>query len=466
MKFNSFKSLLLFLSVVLLSSCLSTTDTTVVSADGSFSSLTFAADDSVSGISSTAFTLVEYNAAIRDSMIVNLDSMVYKADINDVIATFVFKSSAAIYLKPETSKDSVAISATDTIDFTKSWRVVNYPSDGLVSHRKSYKVQVNVHQVQPKLYVWNNISSDIDSHNATSQKAIIADDVIYYYLNNGTDVYGYSSTDGKSWSALTVTGLPVKTALNDMQFFNGKLFVTKDGDKIYSSTDKLNWAVKTNPDYNFKSLLYVLDNKLWAIVQSKSTTDLLFRFASSVNGEDWIIRGEIPANFPVTDFASLAFASKTGKPKVIVSGGYSSANKAIRNSWSSEDGVYWVDFSEQNKSLDTLAVGASIITYDKKLFVFGLRTDSAKIHFKQSIDDGLSWKKPDTTYNHLPKDFALRTYQSVVVLNPRAYDKTDSKAVIEGSNRIFIIGGKKATTNETLSDVWTGKLNSKNFLLQ
>ena len=461
MKFNSFKSLLLFLSVVLLSSCLNTTDTTVVSTNAYFTGLKFAANDSIPYLSTASFSLVEINAATKDSMIVNVDSLPYKTRIDSVYPTFSFKTSAlqTLYFN---NKDTVELDGTDTIDFSKVVKIKNYSTD--LIHFKEYPITVNVHKVQPKLYVWNNISADIDSHNATSQKAIIADDVIYYYLNNGTDVYGYSSTDGKSWRALTVSGLPVKTALNDMQFFNGKLFVTKDGDKIYSSTDKFNWTVKTNPDYNFKSLLYVLDNKLWAVVQSK--TDSLFRFATSVNGDDWIIRGEIPANFPVTDFASLSFASKTGKQKVIVLGGYSSVDKVIKNSWSSEDGVYWIDFSEQNKSLDTLAVGASIITYDKKLFVFGLRTDRAKIHFKQSIDDGLSWKMPDTTYNHLPKDFALRTYQSVVVLKPRAYDKYDLKATIEGSNRIFIIGGKKATTNETLSDVWTGKLNSKNFLLQ
>jgi len=38
------------------------------------------------------------------------------------------------------------------------------------------------------------------------------------------------------------------------------------------------------------------------------------------------------------------------------------------------------------------------------------------------------------------------------------------KGQILQSNRIFIIGGKSGST--TFSDVWTGKLNRKNFLRQ
>jgi hypothetical protein len=51
-----------------------------------------------------------------------------------------------------------------------------------------------------------------------------------------------------------------------------------------------------------------------------------------------------------------------------------------------------------------------------------------------------------------------------VVLKPKKYSTSDSKQIIEESNRIFIFGGKNGST--IYSDVWTGKLNRKNFLIQ
>jgi len=113
-----------------------------------------------------------------------------------------------------------------------------------------------------------------------------------------------------------------------------------------------------------------------------------------------------------------------------------------------------------------LAMGASVISYDNKLFAFGLRTDNGKSYYKVSKDEGLSWQSCDSVRNVLPTGYleTPRSYQSVVVFKPRAYNKLDSKDLIEQSNRIFIIGGKSGST--LYSDVWTGKLNRKNFLRQ
>jgi hypothetical protein len=229
-------------------------------------------------------------------------------------------------------------------------------------------------------------------------------------------------------------------------------------------------------------MLYVLSGKLWAVVQSK--TESFCRFASYTETDGWVVRGQIPANFPVRDFASLSFASRTGQSKVLVIGGYSASDAVLKTRWSSEDGVYWTDFSVDNHTLDTLAVGASVIEYGDKLLLFGVRSDSANYtnHYRVSIDEGFSWQRPDTLYNRLRmpvtklisgKDsttytnYQSRNYQSVVVMNPHNYTGVNSASLldeIQKSNRIFIIGGKSKT--EVLTDVWRGKLNSKNFLRQ
>lgn len=80
MKFNSIRLILIFSSVVFLSSCLGTTDVTSYSTNPSFSSLTFAANDSIPYLSTAAFTL-EYDSQVGDSVIVNLDSLPFNTQI-------------------------------------------------------------------------------------------------------------------------------------------------------------------------------------------------------------------------------------------------------------------------------------------------------------------------------------------------------------------------------------------------
>ena len=465
MKFNQFRQFFFLSSIILLSSCLGTTSDTTTSTDPAFVSLTFAANDSIPYIGTAVFTLV-------DKTIVNLDSLPYKTRIDSVTPTFKFAStSGAILYYPlgnKYNKDSAWITGTDTVDFRKAKYVKNFASDGKTPSIK-YGISVNVHQVDPEVYTWSKVTGDLNQINATSQKTVVKSDTLFYYSNDGTSAKLNLSTDGYTWNDQTskLSGLPVNSPLNDMIFFNGKLYLTQDGVNIYSSSDGFNWTKKAVSEFTFKSLAYVLNGKLWAVVQNN---DLSYRFSSTGDGITWgVTAGTIPENFPVKNFAAVSYSSSTGKAKVLVSGGYSATDNvnSLKTNWSSEDGVYWVDFNTENHSLDTLAVGGSVISYDNKLFAFGTRRINGGNYFKVSVDDGLSWQRPDTLRNRLPLDLPLRNYQSVVVFKPsglKGVQTADKKDQILKSNRIFIIGGILGTTSH--SDVWTGKLNRKNFLRQ
>ena len=462
MKFIPFRFLLFLSSIILLSSCLSTTNTpTVVSTDASFVSMTYVAKNKIPTVTATVFTLGDNNT------IVNLDSLPYKASIDSVTPTFKFTTSAAAFLHFSIGykKDSLLANATDTIDFRQLLRIRNYASDGKTFI--DYSIKVNVHQVDPEKYVWSLAHANLNPINASSQKTVILNDTLFYYSNDGTNAYLYTSLDGYSWNQSTVKGLPTNTPLNDMMQFNGKLYLTQDGSNIYSSSDGFNWTKKSVTAYTFNSLLYALNGQLWAVVQSNGAN----YFAQSTDGnfsDKDITTETIPAKFPVADFASVTYNSPTGKPKVLVVGGHSTTGATLLNYWSSEDGVNWIDFSnEHNRTLDTLAIGASIIPYDNKLLVFGTRNDNGLGFYKVSKDEGLSWQKPDTLRNFLPKDFPARSFLSAVVYKPlslKGVQTPDMKIQILQSNRIFLVGGKSGST--VFSDVWTGKLNRKNFLRQ
>jgi len=320
------------------------------------------------------------------------------------------------------------------------------------------------------LYQWIKFADNIKNSTPNNQKTILFNNIIYHYQNDGSSASLYTSSDGKSWNSASISGLPVNTPLNDMIQFNGKLFVTQDGFNIYSSSDATKWNKIAMSIFSFKSLLYVFDNKLWAVVQTG--LDSKNRFAWSVDGDVWNAIGEIPANFPVKDFSAIKLTTITSKDKVLVIGGISGNDKLLTNRWSTEDGINWFDFSIENNSLDLLQAGSSVILYDKKLLLFGatINADTLVNFYRESKDEGLTWQIPNTLYNQIAigKEFVVNTSRKDTVTYSNYYKPhMYQSVVVDANNRIFIIGGKTSKTSTSfVSDVWTGKLNRKGFLRQ
>ena len=445
MKFYFLKFICLFCVAVALSGCLNTNDTTVTSSTNPrMTSLTLAGNDS---ITKAVFSINADSVTIE-----NVDSLPFGTPVNKAIPTFKFVSTYGALLYINGSTTGKALTGKDTIDFTLPVKIKNYAADN--STTKEYTIKVNVHKVEPKLYVWSLLNGSVGAANPTSQKAIYFNNKLLYFANEAGVTNLYTSINGVSWAHANLSGLPANATMVNTVQFNSKLFYTQDGVKIYSSTDGASWTVAdvSAADYTFKTMLFALNGSVWAITQSK--VDLKYRFASSVDGTIWLIQNELPVGFPLTDFAAVSFTSRVGgKPKVIVIGGKDANGTILNTNWNTENGTYWVNFNENashSKSLDTLALGASLISYDSKLFVFGTKKDNVAVpQYKVSLDEGLTWKAPDTLYNRLPKTYTQRNYSSVVVDN---------------SNRIYIVGGKANAA--ILTDVWTGKLNSLSFIRQ
>ncbi len=448
MKFNFFKSISIIISVIFTSSCLTTQDPAALSSDASVTSLTFSKMDSIHYLETASFSLV-------DNLIVNLDSLPYKTRIDSVYPNFKFASTGAAFLVNIAKNDSIQLTGKDTVDFTNNYRLRNYAAD-LVAY-KDYFIKVNVHQVEPELYNWRKLTESLAS--ANNQKMIARNDSLHYFTNDGTTTLLTSSVNGSSWtSPIIVSGLPASVAFSDIIINGGKFFLTQNNEKIYSSYNGIIWTSNSLVNYTFKSLLFSLNDSLHAILQSK--IDDKIRFSSSKNGLTWITKSTdvIPTNFPTSDFTALSFKSRSGKPKAIVIGGMSATNVVLKTNWSTEDGSYWLDFSRLNHSLDTLALGSALISYDSKLLLFGKKVDGSN-HYKVSVDEGLTWQIPSKTLNYIPVDYQTLIEKSAAVID----DKTNP-VVTDKANRIFIIG--KKTSGSTVSDVWTGKLNRKGFTRQ
>lgn len=468
MRTNLIKFLILALVIPFFSSCL-WDDETVLSTNPTFVSLKFAANDSVPNIEDAVFTLELDSFKIGDSwvidsVIVNLDSLPYQTRIDTVNPTFSFKSSSGAYLLMYDSAriniDTVGITGKDTIDFSRVISVTNTAEDKLT--KRTYRIKVNVHQVEPELYQWERKVSSVFTHSGSNQKAILYKNKFLYFVSSGPRNYLYTSADASSWSPETLTGMPNYPELRNITVFNNVLYYVHEDGKIYSSSDGISWTGNSPgiAGHTLINLLFELNNNLWSIV--KNNAGSRYYFATTSDGITWSVGDTIPDEFPVSSFAALSFKSRTNKPRAVILGGFSSKGELLRDIWSVEKNVYnvnkWVNFSLENTSLVSLA-GASIIHYDDKLLLFGgmdIDDEIIKTPYMQSIDEGLSWQKTDTTYNTI-RDTTLQ-----LIYEPRSYQSVIHR---EDTHQIFLIGGRNRTSG-VFSDVWVGKLNRLSFILQ
>lgn len=463
MKFTRYVVFFSLAVILFLSSCLGTS-TITTSSNASFVSLSLSNNDSV--------TKAVFTEA--DSIIQNKDSLPYHTPLAKVIVTFTFQSTSTTYLiYPKNSgapKDSVILSGKDTINFNyQPITVKNLASDGKTI--ATYTLKVNVHQVQPELYVWEALNSSLDINGVEHQKTLIRNDSLFYFYNDGNTTYLGTSMNGISWSKTTVADIPGNFSLDDITQFNGRFFLT-NGQDIYSSSNGQNWTKSSLSLFTFKSLLFDFQNQLWAVVQPSGMNNY---FAVSNDGTVWTVLSEkIPDGFPVRGFSALSFDSRLGKPKVLVLGGYDDNGNFLKNNWSSEDGNYWINYSSAislgQHSLDSIYPGASVISYDNKLLLFGAVDKSGVMagnYYRVSIDEGLSWQVPDTLYNRLRMPVYIKspvTGNDTISTYLQYGYRSFQSAVVDNSSNIYIVGGRY--NNTYLQMIWKGKLNRMSFLIK
>lgn len=421
-----------------LSSCLGENNTTTeVSDDPRLVALAFEKNDSIPHLNEAVFTIDQDNG-----LVYNKDSLPYQTRIDSVWPKFTFASTAGSLLFVE--EDTIYLTGADTIDFTKCpIRLLNYAANGVDS--KEYTITVNVHQVDPDLYMWQRLCPQVSDREGSSQKVLIKDDVFYLFIGNGLRNYRYTSLDARAWSEVLMTGLPDDVDFRQAQCFANMFYVVNSGG-LYVSEDGQDWTKMIVDNVSFVDLLFAFKNELWAMVDVDGSNRC---FAHTLDGATWVIEGVVPEEFPVTDYAALSFFSRTNTPKAMVMGGVAKNGKVLNTRWCTENGKLWVNYSVEQPSFTNLT-GASVIQYDDKLLMFGgVDEDNNGLNGQlfESLDEGLNWSVPDTLHNRYPEGYEVRNSPSVVV------DKYQY---------IYLVGGR--TRTKIYSDVWRTKLNKVDFV--
>ena len=441
--------LLLFIGVIWVGCTPRVTEQTS-SSEARVKSFTFHKDTANPGLT-TATYKVEHRT--DTGLIYSIDSLQFGTRLDSVVPyiTYMETPGYATFILPDTIVESTG---ADTLDFTQQPIYLRVTASDLVNV-KWYRFNIFAHQVDPDLFVWEELTSQIFEPQVCDTKAFFHQGKLLLMVNNGLSTQAYQSADGSSWTRLSdnIATLPTPCYVRDILQHNDTLYYIADN-TLYTSTDGLVWekSANTASEYTLVNMVVSYDSKAWCLVENTSNALQLAIIAA--NGIEVMTDiagledGVLPANFPISDFAALSFGSSSERPRAMIVGGRNMAGEVVNTRWNLEyataDGYRLKDFSIAQPSFKSLT-GVSIVQYGNHLIMFGGTDNDLKWRSDMlySDDEGMNWYVPDTVHNKLPNNYISRQNQSVV---------------LDNSQNLYIIGGQSQT--ESLSDVYRGYLNS------
>ncbi len=417
---------LLPLALVALAACTKTTSTGYTTSSVTTLTRFYLSNDSVlKGLKKYTFTIDNDNNTIY-----NADSLPYLCKIDSLIPTMYGSTLQAI-----TINDTITYSGNDTIDFTRPVTITTLATDG--TSTRTYTVTVNVHQIDPDVYNWSGIKSEIFSDlTVTGQKTVFCNEQLNLFVATDGEMVAFTSTDGTAWTRHSVSGLPTNTDVNGIVANNDTLYVVADN-KLYAATTPDTWS-ETDAADNIAQLVFAMNGQLYALGETDGTRTMFARDTV------WHSLGTLPDKFPASDFAVCVDAEPSGKMRAYLIGGKTPDGTTLATVWSSDNGTYWANLAAE-KEWFTPRYGAAVIQYAEGLMLVGGADENGICTDRQwySPDYGLTWQTPDD--KALLPDLWVSRYGHSMVIDSQRY--------------IYIVGGQ--TTNTTLSDVWRGRKNSE-----
>lgn len=422
--------------------CESLTTSTTTSSVAKLSGFSFAKNDSMPGLEAAVFTVEE---RIDTGLVWNKDSILYGTRLDSVVPRFVFAATpgSAFLTFPDTV---VTLTGYDTLDFTKHPIYLTIQSADQ-STTKVYEIRPSVHQVDPDLFTWTQLTNAVYPSDDSEQRAVELNGDFVMIKSNGFELAVYRSADGISWSSpVQPIGLPSGTRVRQI-ISDGTTLYYGQGNAVYTSTDAVNWTAHsvTCPVY---TMLMHWNKAVWALVDNGNGYEL----AVYDNGSFTLSGLQPTDDFPISDFATVCFHSASMRERAMVIGGFAEDGRSLNTRWNIEysihpqpNGSYRMEEFSIDRPDFTSLTGISVIEYDGELMLFG-GVDEKMNYFGRdilvSIDEGLNWYLTDTTKNRLPDVYQARQKQTAIVRD----------------NAIYLFGGQDK--NATYSDVYKGHLNS------
>lgn len=437
--------------LLLMTSCLSDDDKTNIDdwtlGNAQISSFSLS-HDSVVGLSKVKFTIDQLNG-----LIYNKDSMPFGTVLEEkVLCSLSYDNSSigvASVLFIETLTGDSVWGVSDSIDFTAPVMITVYPYDGVST--KTYKAQLNIHQVNPDTMIWHKYADLISGETFSDMKVVAHGDSYYMYArqNSGFRLFRTDEADMIQWKEINLSGFPDDAIVAQLTEFEDALYVLSEDGALYAAIlQKPGEWVQVESVPSLKTLLgFVPENTVTGrgSVLSGITEDQgALRFVTLDKAMKVTIGADVPEVFPLAGFGGFNYESMH-YPRLVVASGRDVKNNLSDKTWATMDGLSWASLS--GSSTFSPREGAAVSRYDDCFFLLGGFDASGEAldDIFYSKDHGVTWA--DTTYV-MAEEFAARGFASVIV------DKNEY---------MLLFGGKAGKNTNVLNELWRGRINRLGF---
>lgn len=395
---------------------------------------------------STAVIGTDYPFVIdqNEGLIYNMDSLPMGTDISKVVVN-ITADTYGIYIVAES--DSLWEEG-DSLNFENPIYFKVIAETGVFGRR--YKAQINVHQQDPDVLVWEKVENNINP-NIQAQKAIYFNGSIYVFTEQGSQTAVTMTNDpkGKTWTALTEIDIPAKADYTSAMAWGKQLYILAEK-KLYTSSNGINWdEVETETSIS----------KLLSNVYTESTQKLFAisadnYYIESEDGINWVQHKTMPNEFPIKNISSVTYTLDTNSKihRSVLIGENNIATDTTTIVWTKLNSEKeWIGLTfDNNTHACPKFKNSSLIHYNNKLYTFGgpgqyyEKLDAFDALY-ESNDNGISWQK-SSEKEIFPEEFK------------NLYHKANGNysCVIDENQFIWIIWSQSG-------EIWKGRINKLGF---
>ena len=407
--------------------------------------------DTVHGVN-YKFTIDQYGPD-GVGLIYNQDSLPVGSDtIIDRILIKLTTASGIVTAKNAEGQDTL-FNYSDSIDLRgtmeKPMRIKVWAAD--MQYTKEYTISVRVHRQDPDSMNWTKMTDNFANYSGYQKSVILGEDILVYTSN--TTAYNSSGdviNKGRSWTQVSVTGLPENIKLSSLIAFGEKLYAT-NGEKVYVSSDGASWSLATDLNKNGKVEMLIAPfpknegnllniSGIAGIINNGSQSTFAI---SNSEATTWNISPEeVGSDFPLDNLSATSYLNATGIQTIAVMGNNRNASDTTSVAWSSQDGLLWIPLKTSSTTAYCPKLDKpSFFYYGNAFWAFG-----GKFETIYTSEAGLAWYKADKKL-FLPTEFKDRG--------------NNYSTVVDKDNLIRVIW-----SNGDANEVWRGRLNKFGFARQ
>lgn len=439
---------------------------------------------------------VYFSIDLQRGIIFNADSLRKGTRIDKIVPKITFSgevSEAVIVMSGGTTRQGEVDfreNPTDSIDFTGDVTLRVRAADGTIG--TSYRIKVNVHNLDSDTLVWNDINyMGISTRmpDPRAMKTVQCGESVVSLVEENDGSYSRSqptSLENFTWSVTEVT-LPFHPDINTLCASDRTLWILDNTGRLWESDAKMSRWNDTGETWT--SLIGTYNESAVGLKTAGSVTMFAQYPLSQLNVRP------MPADFPVEGYSNfVTLANKwTSSPVAFFTGGVmNDSGKTYSDATWAFDGAEWIKLSRGGiPALEGASIipyynfrpsaqGNSMIEYQVWMLLGGRMKDGK---FNRTVyisyDNGVNWAK-GTASLQLPPEIPAMIYcdnvvseleksadiaagwQTLTSRPQRISYNVDGSVISWGCPYIFLFGGY-ASDGSLSTKVWRGVLNRLTF---